>query len=443
LIASPSRVPDRERVVVTGVGMVTPLGRNTCETFERASRGCSGIDYISRFDTRGLPVRIGGEVADEWILRPAGVAAARLEKLASRAIRLMWTSTMEAAEQASLHQIHDRYRIGVVLGYHGETFSLQDVVRVFRAWDGDGQWDLTRLQQGGYDTLGLVRRKIDIGPTLIARVFECRGPSVGVASACAAGGQAIGEAYRLIKTGRVDAVIAGGCEASLTYLGICGFILLKALTERHSSPQTASRPFDRRRNGFVLSEGAGALVLEALSSARERDAPILGEILGYGDSTDAYRMTDIHPQAEGAVLAMTSAIEDARLERDDVDYINAHGTSTTQNDVLETLAVKRVFGERAAAIPLSSNKSMLGHTIGAAGAIETILTLEGIRRSLLLPTINYEAPDPRCDLDYVPNTARRFAHQVALSNSFGFGGHNASVCIGSYDTGETAPARSS
>ena len=183
----------------------------------------------------------------------------------------------------------------------------------------------------------------------------------------------------------------------------------------------------------MISEGAGALVLEELTHARDRGAPILGEILGYGDSTDAYRITDIHPQAEGAVLAMTRAVEDAALGRDDVDYINAHGTSTVQNDALETLAVRRVFGERAPSIPISSNKSMLGHTIGAAGAIEAILTLEGIRRSLLLPTINYETPDPRCDLDYVPNAARPLAHRVALSNSFGFGGHNASVCLGAYE----------
>jgi 3-oxoacyl-[acyl-carrier-protein] synthase II len=432
LTVAARRAADRRRVVVTGVGMITPLGRNTGETFDHASQGRSGIDYLKAFDTRGLPVRIGGEVADQWIQRPPGVAA-RLERMASRAIRLMWTAALEAAERAELGRIRDRYRIGVILGYHGETLPLGDLVRIFRAWDGDGQWDANRLRQGGHDTFSLVRRKVDVGPTLISRIFDCRGPSVGIASACAAGGQAIGEAYRLIRSRRADAAIAGGCEASLTYLGLSGFILLKALTERYASPATASRPFDRKRSGFVISEGAGALVLEDLDHARERGAPILGEVLGYGDSTDAYRITDIHPQADGAVLAMTRAIEDAGVERDQVGYINAHGTSTVQNDALETLAVKRVFGDRAASVPISSNKSMLGHTIGAAGAIEAILTLEGIRRSLLLPTINHETPDPRCDLDYVPNAARRAAHRVALSNSFGFGGHNASVCLGAYE----------
>ena len=414
--------------------MITPLGRNVAETFERASRGASGIDYLRRFDTRGLPVRIGGEISDEWIVRPRAESVA-LERMASRAIRFMWTAGMEAAEQAKLDQIGDRYRIGVVLGHHGETACLDDLVRIFRASAGDGRWDPAQLRQDGYDVFASIRRRVDVGPALVSRVFDCRGPSIGIASACAAGGQAIGEAYRLIKSRRLDAALAGGCEASLTYLGLSGFILLKALTEHYNAPSTASRPFDRKRSGFVISEGAGALVLEELTHARDRGASILGELLGYGDSTDAYRITDIHPQAEGAVLAMVRAIEDAGIARDEVDYINAHGTSTVQNDALETLAVKRVFGERAASVPLSSNKSMLGHTIGAAGAIESILTLEGIRQSLLLPTINYKTPDPRCDLDYVPNESRRLAHRTALSNSFGFGGHNASVCIGAYEDG--------
>lgn len=413
--------------------MITPLGGNSRDTFERASQGHSGIDYIRRFDTSGLPVRIGGEVADDWIRRPPGTATDQLEPLAPRAIRLAWAAGMEAAEQAKLDMIPDRYRIGVVLGYHGETACLDDLIRMFRAWNSDGEWDPARLRQGGGDPFALVRRKVDVGPSLVSRMFDCRGPSIGIASACAAGGQAIGEAYRLIRSKVVDAAIAGGCEASLTYVGLSGFILLKALTERYASPRTASRPFERKRSGFVISEGAGVLVLEDLAHARERGAPILGEILGYGDSTDAYRITDIHPQAEGAVLAMTRAIHDAAIGRDDVDYINAHGTSTVQNDALETLAVRRVFGDRAPSVPISSNKSMLGHTIGAAGAIEAILTLEGIRRSLLLPTINYETPDPRCDLDYVPNVARAVGHRVALSNSFGFGGHNASVCLGGYE----------
>jgi 3-oxoacyl-[acyl-carrier-protein] synthase II len=228
-------------------------------------------------------------------------------------------------------------------------------------------------------------------------------------------------------------MVAGGCEADLDFMGFIGFILIKAMAERYKSPETASRPFDRKRNGFVMSEGAGIVVLEELEHARARGAPILGELLGYGDSSDAYRITDPHPEGEGAVLAMRAALQDAALAPDAVDYINAHGTSTPRNDATETAAIKRVFGARAKTIPVSSNKSMLGHTIAAAGAIECILTLVGMQRSMILPTINYAAPDPKCDLDYVPNAARRQAHRIALSNSFGFGGQNACLCLGQFD----------
>ena len=423
----------RRRVVVTGVGMITPLGSTAGETFEQARKGRSGIDYITQFDTRGLPVQIGGEVQDDWIRRPPGKKAPRFEKIATRGIQLMWTAAAEAAAQARLAEVKERERIGAVFGYHGEMPSVHELHQAFRAWEGDDRWDLARLRQGGYNCFGYLRRKIDICPAVISNVFDCRGPNMAVASACAAGAQAIGEAYRLIKDGRVEVAVAGGCEGSLNYVGITGFILLKALTERYASPQTASRPFDRKRSGFVLSDGAGSVVLEELEHARARGVPVLGELLGYGDSTDGYRITDIHPQAEGAVLAMTRAIEDAGIEREQVEYVNAHGTSTIQNDALETLAIKRVFGDRAASIPISSNKSMLGHTIGAAGAIELILTLMGMAESLLLPTINHDTPDPKCDLDYVPNEARPLPHRVALSNSFGFGGQNACLCIGRFD----------
>jgi 3-oxoacyl-[acyl-carrier-protein] synthase II len=243
----------------------------------------------------------------------------------------------------------------------------------------------------------------------------------------------VGEAYRLIREGRADAALAGGCESTLNFVGFVGFQLLKAMAEKYKSPETASRPFDRRRCGFVMSEGAGAVVLETLEGARARGAIILGEVLGYGDSADAYRITDTHPEAEGAILAMRGALDDAGLSAEAVEYVNAHGTSTTINDVTETRAIKVVLGERARTVPVSSNKSMLGHTIGAAGAIEAVLTLMGMRVGLVLPTINYEYPDPKCDLDYVPNVARPLAHRVSLSNSFGFGGQNACLCLGRGD----------
>lgn len=237
----------------------------------------------------------------------------------------------------------------------------------------------------------------------------------------------------MIREGRVDAALVGGCESTLNFIGFVGFQLLKAIAEKYKTPESASRPFDRRRSGFVMSEGAGALVLESMEGAQARGAVILGEVLGYGDSADAYRITDPHPEAAGAILAIRSALQDAGLPPEAVEYVNAHGTSTTLNDIVETKAIRAVLGEHAGSVPVSSNKSMLGHTIGAAGAIEAILTLMGMRKGLILPTINYEYPDPKCDLDYVPNEARRIQHRVALSNSFGFGGQNACLCLGRFD----------
>jgi 3-oxoacyl-[acyl-carrier-protein] synthase II len=413
--------------------MLTPLGRNTEETFERASRGLSGIDHIRSFDTRGLPCGIGGEVDDAWLDGFREPGARRLENLASRGARLMAVATAEAAQQARLGEIADRESIGVALGSHGDNPSVQEVVFLHRFYRGEGRWDLKGLMQaGGYPYSLFFRRKPDLAMAILAGLFDCRGSTLSIVSACAAGAQAIGEAARTIREGRAEAMIAGGCEATLDFMGLAGFTLIKALAERYRSPQKASRPFDRKRSGFVMSEGAGAVVLEELEHARARRAPILGEVLGYGDSADAYRITDSHPRGEGAILAMQGALEDASRSPEEVDYINAHGTSTQQNDAVETLAIKAVFGPRAKAIPVSSNKSMLGHTIAAAGAIECILTLAGIQRSLILPTINYEFPDPKCDLDYVPNAARHQRHQLALSNSFGFGGQNACLCLGAW-----------
>ena len=417
-------------MVITGYGMITPLGKNTGETFEKACQGVSGIDGITRFDTEGLPCRIGGQVKEGWLDEPQDPRAARFEGLASRGARLMAVATAEAARQARLGEIVNRESIGVALGSHGDNPSVQEVVFLHRFYQGDGRWDLQGLMRaGGYPYATFFRRKSDVGMAILASLFDCRGSTLSIVSACAAGAQAIGEAARTIREGRAEAMIAGGCEATLDFMGLLGFTLLKALAERYRSPQQASRPFDRKRSGFVMSEGAGAVVLEALEHARSRGAPILGEVLGYGDSADAYRITDTHPKGEGAILAMRGALEDAGRSPEEVDYINAHGTSTQQNDAIETLAIKEVFGPRAKTIPVSSNKSMLGHTIAAAGAIECILTLVGMQRSIILPTINYEYPDPKCDLDYVPNAARHQRHRIALSNSFGFGGQNACLCL--------------
>lgn len=425
---------NKRRVVVTGYGMVTPLGRNTGETFEKASRGLSGIDYIKSFETRGLPCQIGGEIDNQWIeeLQPPG--AQRLNAYSSRGLKLMMVATREASLRARLDEVADRHRIGVALGSHGDNPAVDDISILHRFYDGKGNWDMRGLMRaGGYSALNFFRRKPDAATSLLSMLFDCKGPNLSFVSACSAGAQAIGEAYRIIKEGSSDVMVAGGCEATLNFTGFIGFVLIKALVEKYATPQKASRPFDRKRNGFVMSEGAGSVVLEDLEHARARGVPVLGEILGYGDSADAYRITDTHPKGEGAILAMRGALEDAGLGIEDIDYINAHGTSTLQNDLTETRAITAVFGDRAKKVPISSNKSMLGHTIAAAGAIECILTLEGMHRSILLPTINHEFPDPKCDLDYVPNEARMQACRRALSNSFGFGGQNACLCISQFE----------
>lgn len=415
--------------MVTGFGMVTPLGLGVDESFRRAAAGESGIRTITSFDTEGLPCRIAGTV-DETRLASAPAAG----RLASRGLRLMVAATEEAAERAALAAIERRDRIAVAVGSHGQNPAVEEIARLHRFRDANGAWDGAGLvAMGGYDLQQFFRRKPDTATALLAGQFGCAGACLSLVSACAAGAQAIGEATRLIRDDLADAALAGGYEATVDFVGLLSFTLLRALSERHASPATASRPFDRRRNGFVLAEGAGALVLEELGHARARGAAVLGEVLGYGDSADAYRITDCHPAGRGAALAMRRALADAGLAPADVELVNAHATSTVQGDIAEARAILDVFGPRAASIPVSANKSMLGHTIAAAGAIEAILTLEGMRRATILPTINHEAPDPRCPLDVVPNTARPMPHRIALSNSFGFGGQNACLCLGRFD----------
>lgn len=414
--------------------MITTSGKNTEETFERCSQGLSGIDYIRSFDTTGLPCQIAGEVDNSWIEEFENRTDQRLRKFSSRGLRLMRIAASEAAAQAGLDQVRDRDKIGVSLGSHGDNPDVEAIKLIHKFYDGDGHWDMKNLiKAGGYPFLHFFRRKPDAAASILSTTFDCRGPVLSLVSACAAGSQAVGEAVRLIEDKKCDIMIAGGCEATIDFTGMIGFILLKALCEKYSEPQKASRPFDRKRSGFVMSEGAGALILEELEHARGRGAQILGEIKGYGSSADAYRITDTHPKGLGAVIAMKAALNDAGISPGEVDYINAHGTSTMQNDLTETRAIREVFGERAGDVPVSSNKSMLGHAIAAAGPIECIMTLVGISRSVILPTINYESRDPKCDLDYVPNEARRKEHSIALSNSFGFGGQNACLCISRFE----------
>jgi 3-oxoacyl-[acyl-carrier-protein] synthase II len=395
----PSGGEAARRVVVTGAGMVTALGADLTTTFDAMQAGRSGVRRLTRFDPTGLPCDIGAEIDVATLIAPHP-----LDEAGDSELRLLRHATRQALASADLGAVADRHRIAVAIGGHGCTPDARLMERNLRHTD---------------------------APTLLAHLLDARGPVLPIVSACAAGSQALGEGLRLLREGRAEVVVAGGAEPLLSYTYYLGFAILGALSRRYASPETASRPFDRKRNGFVIGEGAAVLVLETLAGARARGRPILGEILGYGDSSDGYRITDMHPEAEGAVQAMRAAIADAGLGPDDVEYVNAHGTSTPINDPTETLACKRVFGDRAYQVPVSSNKSMIGHTIGAAGAIEALLTLEGMRRGVLLPTINQEAKDRRCDLDYVPNEARAAEHHVALSNSFGFGGQNACLCLGS------------
>ncbi len=419
--------PDAERVVVTGWGMVSPLGNTVEATFAAMRAGQSGIGPVTRFDAKGLFCDIGGEVDTDafWPLDARGEMGGSAYRLARRAMD-------EALTGGLLDDIEDRARMGVVLGGHGHTPSVREIAEMVPCLDEAGSAQPTALAAlEDYDTTALTRRQPDVVAALLALEAGARGPIAAIVSACAAGTQAIGEGLRLIRDGVCDVVITGGAEPVLSYSGYLGFSILGALTRRYPSPEKASRPFDRRRNGFVIAEGAGVLVLESLAHAQARGKTPLGEVLGYGDSADAYLITAMHPKGEGALQAMQRAVDDAGLEPDHIDYVNAHGTSTPINDPTETMALKRLLGERAHDVPMSSNKSMLGHTIGAAGAIEAILTLRGMQAGILLPTINQEAADPKCDLDYVPNEAREMAHDVALSNSFGFGGQNGCLCLGS------------
>jgi len=406
--------------------MVTALGADVEATFGAMRQGRSGVGRITRFDPTGLPCDIGAEIDLGGLIEPHA-----WDEVGSSEFRLLRHAAREALATADLDAIADRSRIAVAIGGHGLTPGVPRLDLYARHTDAEGHVDVAGLRADPvWNPGGFNRRSPDTAPVLLAHHLEAHGPVLPIVSACAAGTQAIGEGLHLIREGRADVVVAGGAEPLLDFTYYLGFALLGALTRRYPSPEEASRPFDRRRNGFVIGEGAGLIVMETLASARARGRTVLGEVLGYGDSADGYRITDPHPEGHGAVLAMRRAIADAGLTPDDVQYVNAHGTSTPVNDPVETLAAKQVFGARAADVPMSSNKSMIGHTIGAAGAIEGILTLKGMREGVLLPTINQTAPDRKCDLDYVPNEAREMRHAVALSNSFGFGGQNACLCLG-------------
>jgi 3-oxoacyl-[acyl-carrier-protein] synthase II len=405
------------RVVVTGVGLVTPLGTGVEKNWEALMAGRSGIAPITRFDVSDFPVRIAGEVHDfnpqDWI-----------EKKDVKKMDLFIQYAMAVAEQAMRQadlklDESNADRAGVLFGVGiGGLLTIEENHLLFLD---------TRLKR--ITPFFIPKLISNLAPGQIAIRYGARGINLTTTSACASGSHAVGEAYRMIRDGYLDSAITGGSEAALTSLGLGGFIAMRALSQRNDAPEIASRPFDAERDGFVMSEGAAALVLEEREGAIKRGAKLLAEVAGYAANGDAYHMTSPSPEGEGAGRCMRLCLEDGEIDPNDVDYINAHGTSTPQGDVAETQAIKHVFGERAAKIAVSSTKSMTGHTLGAAGAIESVYTVLAIEREMLPPTTNYEHPDPECDLDYVPNKPRAAHIRLALNNSFGFGGTNTTLAF--------------
>ena len=401
---------------MTGVGAVTPLGVDAPSTWRAAVAGESGIDWIRAFETEGLPVRVAAEVKDFDVTTVASPKEAR--KL-ERNVLLGVAAAREAVDDAGLNGF-DPERVGIVFGS-----AIGGVSRIVE--------QANTLRERGPDRVSpnfLPNVLVDSASGQIAISLGIKGPTYAVVSACATGSHAVGEAAELIKRGDADAVIAGGTEACIHPLILAGFTAMRGLAAEDEHPPRASRPFDATRAGFVMGEGAGALLLEDWERAQDRGADIYAEILGYGASNDAHHMAQPEPEALGVAAMMRAALERADIDSARVGYVNAHGTSTPLGDAAETKALKDVFGSHAYELAVSSTKSMMGHTFGAAGAIEAIMCVLAVRDGILPPTINYREPDPECDLDYVPNEARRVQVDVALSNAMGLGGHNGCVLVG-------------
>lgn len=428
----------RKRVVVTGMGVVSPLGNSVEDLFQAQIQGRSGVGPITLFDAHAFPTRFAAQVKnfnlEEYVNDPDRWAHCGANS------RFAAGAAQQALADAGLidNSQVDRTRVGVYLG-SGE--GIQDfnhlISLVAKSYHADNRSiDTPVFIRGGLEEFHAAReyeQEPHTTPAHLAAYFDLEGPNYNCLTACAASSQAIGEATELIRHGDADVMLSGGAHSMIHPFGLTGFNLLTALSTRNDNPTKASRPFDRERDGFVMGEGAGMLVLEELEHARRRGAPIYAEITGYGTTADAFRMTDSHPEGRGAIACLQQALDDGGTRPEDIGYINAHGTSTQVNDKVETLAIKKVFGEAAYRVPISSTKSMLGHLIAAAGAVELVITIMAMRRSILPPTINYEVPDPECDLDYVPNVAREQKVRHAVSNSFGFGGQNVSLVVSRFD----------
>jgi 3-oxoacyl-[acyl-carrier-protein] synthase II len=403
--------------VVTGLGAVTPVGLGAKQFWEALKRGQSGVGPITKFNTDGFDAKIAAEVKD---FNPADYMDKKEAKRMDAFTQYAMAAARMAFDDAGMDLgALDMDRVGVVLG--SGIGGMQTLENQFKVMFDKGPSRVSPF------FIPMMISNMAAGQLSIA--FGAKGPNETVVTACASGTNAIGDAYRIIQRGDADVMITGGTEAAVSPIAVAGFCSMKALSTRNDHPEQASRPFDLNRDGFVLGEGAGILIIEEMQHALKRGARVYAEVAGYGMSADAYHITAPAPNGEGAAAAMRMALSDAGLGITDIDYINAHGTSTEYNDRLETEAIKQVFGEHAYSIAISSTKSMTGHLLGAAGAVEAIATVMAICDGYVPPTINYETPDPDCDLNYTPNTGQKRSIKAALSNSLGFGGHNATICL--------------
>ncbi|HQL35331.1 MAG TPA: beta-ketoacyl-ACP synthase II [Bacillota bacterium] len=411
---------NKRRVVVTGIGVISPIGTGKEKFFKSLKEGICGVDYITRFDTEGFDTKIAAEVKD---FDPSGYfdrkECRRMDRFSQYAI----AASKMAAEDSNINpESLDSSRFGVCIGSGIGGMETMEA-----------QYDILKEKGPGRVSPFMIPMMIsNIAAGNISIALNAKGPSITVVTACASATNAIGEAFKIIQRGDADIMVTGGTEASITPLSLAGFCSMKALSTRNDDPKAASRPFDKDRDGFVMGEGAGMLIIEELEHALKRGAVIYGEIAGYGATGDAYHITAPAPDADGAYRAMLMAVNDAGINACELEYINAHGTSTDLNDKLETLAIKRLLGKDAKRVAISSTKSMTGHLLGAAGAVEAIACLMAINEGVIPPTINYTTPDEECDLDYVPNKAVNRKVDWAMSNSLGFGGHNASIILKKY-----------
>ncbi|MBU3949957.1 MAG: beta-ketoacyl-ACP synthase II [Proteobacteria bacterium] len=408
------------RVVITGIGLITPLGIGVDETWSALCAGKSGISELTRFDTAKFDTKIAGEVkgfvAENFMSKKD---AQRSEPFIAYAVA---AARMAIEDSGLVINSSNSDRVGTITGCGLGGLGIMEKTIL----------DLNKKGPGRVSPFFIPLMIGNMAPGMISIIFGAKGPNASIATACAAGTHAVGESFRIIQNGYADAMITGGVESVITMTCIAGFGAMKALSTRNNEPQLASRPFDRDRDGFVVGEGSGILVLESLTSALERGAHIYAEVSGFGMTGDGYHMTSPPPDGEGAVRCMQSALKDAGITPDKVNYINAHGTSTQLNDIYETRAIKAVFGDQAYNIPVSSTKSMTGHLLGAAGGIETVFSALAIKDSIIPPTINLDNPADECDLDYVPNIARKANLEVVMTNSFGFGGTNAVLVLKKY-----------